>query len=364
MDLRTLTVAARRVARLAPFAVGTAVMVLAMAWFAGVFQDKIGPAPVDQMRRVAGAEPTDVVHEVVKDYVEEAIGTLKAASRTVISAKVLGTIAAITVSAGDDVKQQEVLVELDSAEVEARVRQAEQTLTAAQATRTEAEQQFERNEALLRDKAVSQAAFQKSKRNLEVAQAEVGRAEQALREAKVLLSYTTIRAPRAGRIVDRMAEPGDTVSPGEPILVLYDASSLRLEAPVSAQLAVTLRIGDRLAVHIDAIDRDLEAVIDEIVPQADAPSRSLLVKVTLPNSDNLYEGMFGRLRIPAGRRRYLCLATGAIRRVGQLEFVDVVLPDETLEKRFIKTGRVGLPGRVEVLSGLKADERVVLHKES
>ena len=70
------------------------------------------------------------------------------------------------------------------------------------------------------------------------------------------------------------------------------------------------------------------------------------------------------IRVPAGQRRHLCLAMDAIQRVGQLEFVDVVLPGKTLEKRFIKTGRIGTPGRIEVLSGLKAGERVVLYGDA
>ena len=52
--------------------------------------------------------------------------------------------------------------------------------------------------------------------------------------------------------------------------------------------------------------------------------------------------MFGRLHIPAGQRRHLCLATDAIQNVGQLEFVEVVTGDSRIEKRFIKTGRIGM----------------------
>jgi hypothetical protein len=51
----------------------------------------------------------------------------------------------------------------------------------------------------------------------------------------------------------------------------------------------------------------------------------------------------------------------AVQRVGQLEFVEVVAADRSLERRYIKTGRVGIPGRTEVLSGLRAGEQVVLH---
>jgi RND family efflux transporter MFP subunit len=201
-------------------------------------------------------------------------------------------------------------------------------------------------------------------RDLQVAKANELRATQAVSETEAQLAYTTIHAVRSGRIVDRFAEPGDIARPGEPILVLYDATSLRLEAPVMEHLAVDLKPGDTLNVYIDAVDQELEATIDEIVPQADAPSRSFLVKASLPRSENLYEGMFGRLRIPAGERRHLCLATDAVVRIGQLEFVDVVLPDETIERRLIKSGQLGFPGRQEVLSGLQAGERVILQHQS
>ena len=126
-------------------------------------------------------------------------------------------------------------------------------------------------------------------------------------------------------------------------------------------LAVKLRAGDQLDVYIDALDREVSSTIDEIVPLADAPSRSLLVKASIPRSEDLFEGMFGRLRIPAGQRRHLCLATDAVQKLGQLEFVEVVTPEGQIERRFIKTGRLGMPGRIEVLSGLRAGERVVLH---
>ena len=342
--------------------VALAVLVGAIAFLSGWFDEKIAPAPTAPSgeERLTD-QPTDVVHEVTKDYIEEAIGTLKAASRSVISAKVLATIDAINVTAGDQVQAGDVLVQLDDQELAAQLRQAEHQLDAATATRLEAEQDYARAAQLVASRVVTQAEFDGVVRRVDVAKAEESRAKQAVTGAQVLLSYTTIRAPKAGRIVDRLAEPGDTARPGEPLLVLYDATSLRLEAPVPEQLAVTLRVGQKLTVHVDSRDRDYEATIDEIVPQADAPSRSLLVKASLPRTSDLYEGMFGRLEIPAGSRRHLCLAEAAIERIGQLDFVDVVRPDGAIERRYIKTGEVGMPGRIEVLSGLKAGERVVLY---
>lgn len=309
-------------------------------------------------------QPTDIVHEVEKSYIEEAVGTLKASSRTVVSSKLLATIAEIRVTAGDQVEQGQELIRLDSKEYEARLDQAKRALEATTANREQAEKAFQRATTLQKQNAVSRSEYDLAQRDLQVATANESQAKQAIQEAEAMLSYTTIKAAKNGRIVDRSAEPGDIARPGEPILVLYDATSLRLEAPVMEHLAVKLKVGDRLSVYVDALQREFEASIDEIVPQADAPSRSFLVKASLPKSEELYEGMFGRLRISAGERRHLCLATDAVIEVGQLEFVDVVLPDGNIERRLIKIGQLGMPGRQEVLSGVEAGERVVLHGDA
>ncbi len=358
---QTLGKFSRVILTVTPILIAVSGLALVIAWISGAFDEKITPGEAAPIARSLQGQPTDVVHEIEKDYIEETVGTLKAASRSVISSNILATIQEIRVSAGDFVQAGDVLVTLNTLELDARLLQAKEMLAAAEAATLEAQSDYDRNRRLLESNAISQREFDESNRKLQVARANQRRAEQAVNEANVLLSYSTITAPKSGRIVDRTAEPGDTAQPGAPILTLYDSESLRLEAPVLERLAMGLHVGQQLIVHVDSVDRDFSATIDEIVPQADAASRSFLVKASLPRSENLFEGMYGRLQIPAGRRRHLCLATDAIRRMGQLEFVDVVLDDATLQRRLIKTGRLGMPGRQEVLSGLEAGEKVVLY---
>lgn len=361
--MRAIQNIGRLAVRMLPIVVGLLVMVGVIAWMSGFFNERIEPGRVElQQRQLREGQETDTVREETKDYVEEAVGTLKSSARSVVSSKVLGRIESMNVSAGDQVAQGDILVELDSGEVDARLHQAEEMLSAAEATRTEADATLERARRLREESpnAMSQERFDEIKARAEVARAETARSMQALTEAQVLKSYTTIRAPQNGRVVDRQAEPGDMAQPGQPLVVLYDASALRLEAPVSESLAVRLKSGDKVTVHLDAVDRSVEAVIDEIVPQAAAPSRSFLVKAAINGAPDLYEGMFGRMMIPVGPRRFLCLPHRAVQRIGQLEFVDVVNEDNQIERRYIRTGREGTPGRVEVLSGLNAGDRVAL----
>ena len=347
--------------RVLTVAAGLVVLVVTIGWLSGVFEPKVEPGRVDRNVRRLTDEPTDVVHEIEKSTIEEAIGTLKASSRTVVSSKIMATINDIAVVAGDQVEKGQVLIRLDDKEYQSRLDQAKRSLDAAVANRKQAETQYQRIETLSKQNAASRSEFDAASRDVQVTLADEDRARQAVSESEVMLSYTTIKAAKSGRIVDRLAEPGDTSQPGVPILVLYDATSLRLEAPVMEHLAVKLKPGDELKVYVDARQGEYSATVDEIVPQADAPSRSFLVKASLPKSDDLYEGMFGRLLIPAGVRRHLCLNTDAVIEVGQLEFVDVVLPDGNIERRLVKIGQLGMPGRQEVLSGVEAGERVLIH---
>lgn len=344
-----------------PLVLGLAAVVLAIAWLSGFFETKVPPGQDPVALPTFAGGPSGVVGEVVKEYEEEALGTLKAADRTTVSSRIMARIDEILVSGDDVVEQGQELVKLQEADLQARLKQAQESLTAATATQGEAKLVFERIERLAEQGAATQAELDAATAGLEVAEADVRRAEQAVIEATTTLSFAVISAPKSGRIVDRLAEPGDMAIPGEPLLTLYDPESLRLEVPVREDLAVKLEPGSKVMVHIDAVDRDIEGTVSQRVPQAEAASRSFLIKIELPAAEGLFEGMFGRLRIPVGERRHLCLPVAAIREIGQLQFVDVIRDDDTLERRFIKTGRRGIPGKIEVLSGVEAGERVVLH---
>jgi RND family efflux transporter MFP subunit len=349
-----------------PILLGLGVMILIIAAMTGMFVEKIQPsATIRTERKLSPQQAANLgeIYEVEKEYFAEAVGTLRAATRTEIAARILAPINEIRVKAGDLVKQGDLLVRLDPRDLRSRLEQFGSALESAQTSLKQAESDLQRDTKLHAERILPTMKFEQSRTNVELARSKVRQAEQAVSEAEVTLSFAEILAPQDGMIVDRLAEPGDTAQPGVPLLVLYDPQSLRLEAPVMENLAIKLKVGEYLTVHIDAIDRDVEARVDEIVPQAVAASRSFLVKVALTDAQGLYEGMFGRLRIPSGVRRHLCLPTAAIQTLGQLQFVDVVTEDgETLERRFITTGRFGSPQQVEVLSGLEAGDRVVLYE--
>jgi membrane fusion protein (multidrug efflux system) len=189
-------------------------------------------------------------------------------------------------------------------------------------------------------------------------EADLASARQSLEEAEAAVGFSEIRSPIAGRVVDRFAEPGDTASPGQKLISLYNPFSLRVEARVRERLALALAPGQALEVELPATGQRFTGRIEEIVPAADPGSRSFLVKVILPNGRDLLPGMYARVDVPAGTRKQLLIPADRVARVGQLDVVWVV-EEGVAARRFVRLGRSAGEGMVEVISGLDVGDRLL-----
>ena len=347
--------------RIVGIVIGVLVLVVIIAWLSGAFIDKVPPERVGHSSRtLAEGAAVETVQKVVKPIFEKAAGSVVASRRTAVSSRILATIKSINVRAGDNVKKGDALIILDDRDLQSRVEQASETLRSAEAQLANAKAEFDRQSTLFEQKITAKNDYDRAETAFRVAQAEVERAKKSIEETKVGVSFSDIRSPVNGRVVDRLAEPGDTASPGSPILQLYDPSALQLEAAVRESIATRLKVGDTLDVHIDSLDKTLEGRVDEIVPQAEAGSRVFRVKVGLPLDDGLYTGMFGRLIIPVGEREMLLIAEKGVESIGQNRFVHVVGDERRITRRLVTLGPPVGDEMVEVLSGLIAGESLAI----
>jgi membrane fusion protein (multidrug efflux system) len=325
------------------------------------FNVRIGPAALDESAPKAPAcAQTAIVAETVVPIVEEASGAVQAKRRTMVSSRIMAAIRELRVSAGDEVAEGEVLAVLDDRDLAAKVTETQRAIEGLAAARANAKKDQDRMKELLTRGVIGHSEFDQADSAFKVADAKLEEAKRSLEGAKVALSFAEIKAPAAGRIVERYAEPGDIASPGSPLLSLYDPASLRLEAPVRESLATTLAVGESIDVRLGSEQEPLDGVISEIVPQAEAGSRTFLVKIDLPNREGVFTGMFARALIPAGERRRLLIPENAVEQIGQLSFVSVAGPERALSRRLITLGQKVAPGQIEVLSGLSAGESVLL----
>lgn len=334
------------------------VIAVAVGWLSGWFESKIpGDGAVPGVAQVIAESDTVAVESVVEPAFEWASGTVRSARRTTVAARILARIEEVRVTAGEDVAAGDLLVILDARDLRARAAGAREALKAAEAQRDLAQSELERADALLKRGVGTRQRYDQALSALQVSEAEVDRLLQGVREAETALSYTEIRVPAAGRVIDRLAEPGDTVSPGQPLLRLYDPTALRVEVPVRESLAVRLRVDDELRIEVPALAETLTGPIDEFVPFAEPGARTLLVKVRMPSDDRLFSGLYARVAVPAGERSRLLVPAEAVTRIGQLEFVTVI-EESGPARRMVTSGQRMADGRVDILSGLAAGERV------
>ena len=346
--------------KLLKVAAGGAPLVAAVVWLSGACGERIEPEDLPpEARPLSGREGVASVREEESTLFEQASGTISSARHTTISSKILARIEEIPVRAGDVIGEGALVVRLDGRDLEARIKAVREEVRAARAALELARSERDRVAELHESNVASRQQLDRAIANRDVAAAKLERAEQGVADAQVALSHSEIHSPVGGRVVDRLAEPGDTAAPGAALLRIYDPGTMRLEAAVREGLATRLTPGQLLRVNVEALDLSLQGEIDEIVPAAEPGARTFLVKVRLPHDTRLFTGMFGRVEIPAGKGRRLVVPEGAVERIGQLEYATVVGSDGSRHRRMVTTGPA-TSGGVEVLSGLSAGEEVLL----
>ncbi|MEX2366397.1 MAG: efflux RND transporter periplasmic adaptor subunit, partial [Pseudohongiellaceae bacterium] len=223
----------------------------------------------------------------------------------------------------------------------------------------EARNDLERSTQLHSTGVLSQSDLDRVRANHDSLVAELDAAGQALEQSETLLGYTHILSPIDGLVVDRFAEPGDTVSPGVQILTLYNPTTLRVEAQVRETLALGLQQGQSLQVEIPSLGQTLTAAIEERVPAADTGSRSFLIKAWLEENPGLQPGMYARLMIPSSTEEQLLVPADRVAEVGQMRLIWVASPNGQAERRFVRTGTEREDGRIQITSGVTTDDRIL-----
>jgi RND family efflux transporter MFP subunit len=284
------------------------------------------------------------IEKLTQLAVEEVVGTVQPKLQAVIESKVSGRITRLPVTLGQSVKRGDVLVELAAQEVQAKLDQAN-------ATFRQAELDFTRVSNLHKQTAATQA-------ELDTAQARYNVAKAAVAEAEAMSGYARIVAPFDGVVARKLADEGDLALPGKPLLELEGRAGLRLVADVPSWLAGNVLPEAKLDVRVDTVPDTITGTQAEISPAADPASRTVRMKVDLPETAGLRAGQFGRLAVPVGEATFLFVPPTALVRRGQLEIL-FVATDGKAQMRLVRTGKETAQG-IEILAGLEAGEAVVI----
>lgn len=343
-----------------------AILIGLIAWMSGYFHEKVEPGTEEFEKRQVGQQATTVVRTLPTVQQVDAVGTVEPRRKTDVASRLLATINEVLVNPGESVKVGQLLCVLDDREIQSQLREADAAAAGIEADLVVRQREYERYQKMFADRAVTKEDLDRIEGAYQVTQAQLQRMRAQANRIKVMLSYAQIKAQTEGIVVDRYMDPGDLAVPGKPILTIHDPQHMELNANVRATLAGRVHVGMDLPISIDALGLHLVGKVREIVPRAEANSRSLLVKLALPSEQlaGVYIGMFGRVSIPLDPLDRIVVDSSAVRTIGQLTLVDVVMEDDTVERRFVRTGMALTDSSgnalTEILSGLRVDERVLL----
>lgn len=280
----------------------------------------------------------------------QAVGSLRARQSVMLRPEVSGRVASFGFDSGARVRRGQLLVQLDDTLQRAQLQQAQAQSSIARTT-------LQRNRELLGQNFVSASAVDQSAAALEVAQAQVALAQAQLARMRIV-------APFDGVAGIRSVDLGDYVKDGADLVSLEDRSAMWVDFRLAERYLARLKTGQGVQVQVDALPgRRFEGRVEAIDALLDANGRSLLVRASLADPQGeLRSGMFARARtVFAVREQATLVPEEALVPLGGRQYLVKVVdgPGGKVSQRL--EARIGarLPGKVEIVEGLKAGDVVV-----
>ena len=279
-------------------------------------------------------------------------GLTRAKINVNIGAKIPGYIKAVFVEEGDRVVAGQTLIQIDEADITAKIKALEASRQAVlrqkkavQSRLAYALSNFSRIKRLFEMESATQEELDRAtsevealKAQIKAVEAEAEAVKAQIKEVKNQLNYLRIASPVNGWVIKRFVDPGTLANPGMVLLAIDSAEAgTWFEAMIDEKLLGKVREGQIAKVEIPAAALDVEAPIAKVIPQVDPSAHAFKIKVDLGNS-SLKSGLFGTVLLSTGEKKIVLLPLNAIIERGGIQGVYAVGPDKIIHWRVIKKG--------------------------
>jgi membrane fusion protein, multidrug efflux system len=296
----------------------------------------------------------------------EALGTVTMMAAVAVKPRIDSEIIAVKFEDGAHVKQGDVLFVLDNRSIEAEIQRVEAVIIGAEAQFEQAQRDVARYTDLVQKNATTQVTLNNAQTQMNVSKALAESNKATLRGLKVLLGYTTIRAPISGRMSMATVKVGNIVRQAD----LAPLATINQVAPIYVSFAVPQRSLPDVRSALAAETATLEAIVPGSNARAtgqvtmienavDAATGMVTVRATMPNDDELlWPGTLVNTALTLRNDTRVSVPTAALQISQEGQFVFVV-KDNVATKRLVKVERT-VDGVVAIESGLEDGETVVV----
>lgn len=300
------------------------------------------------------------------EYSVNAPGTLEAFERVLVTSRVAGVIDKVAFAEGQEVKKGDLLVVIESERYQLAVNTANAVLAKANAALADAEAQVARREAAIKDHpgliTGEELAIYKTKAL--TAKADADSANQALKVAQLNLRDAHVRAPMTGVMQTRTIETGQYVQPGFLMATLLRRDPMLVRFSVDPKDAPRLKQGMLASFTLrETSNRTYPAKLNLVSGGADPVTHTVGVLAEVIDEGHqfwLRPGSFCDVTINVGSTRESPLIPRTAARATDHGYIVYVIENEVAVEKSISLGMNTKDGRIEVRSGLKAGDQLVI----
>ena len=252
-------------------------------------------------------------------------GALKAVDSAVVKARIAGELQDLRVREGDTVQAGQIIAKVEPTEYLARLKQAQQQAESAKGQLDIARRNFENNRSLVDQGFISKTALDTSAGSLASAQANYQAAQAGADVASKTLEDGILRAPIAGQISQRLAQPGERVGVDARIVEIVNGAKLELEAALNPADSLLVRPGQSAQLHMDGSAQPVRARVARINPAANSTTRTVTAYLSVENLPGLRQGLFAQGDLATGNaNKVLAIPLDSVRTDKPQPYVQVL----------------------------------------
>ena len=287
-------------------------------------------------------------------------GALEAFETVEVAARVNGVLDRLLVTEGDRIAKGAAIAEIDGERYRLAVASAEAQLARAAAALEDAKQALARREDLAKTGMVAAEVLDQTRIKVRLGEADLAASEAAAAKARLDLHDATVTAPIGGVIQRRNAATGAYLQVGTPLVTLVQREPLQVRFHVAVAEAPLLKTGQPLRIQVRGSTAEVAGTIRLVSDSAETGTRQVVVVGRIDDGGaGLWPGAFAEVSVDLPARTAVAVPALALRTTERGLLAFVVVDGKAVERQVV-TGGHAADGTIEIVSGLKAGEQLVV----
>ncbi|MCK5069451.1 MAG: efflux RND transporter periplasmic adaptor subunit [Desulfocapsa sp.] len=251
-----------------------------------------------------------VITQVSKQKISQTqsvIGILYYDRISEVSTDVTGLVDTVFFQKGSHVQKGDILVKLDTEMLDNEISLKKTHIAQNELLLRNTKKNFKRLETLYKESGVSEKDYDDALYTFQNAKLSKQARQEELATLLIKKRRSEIRAPFDGILLTKDVDSGAWVQQGKKLVSIGSSNDLFVRAPIGESLLRYLKKGQQVSVTINAFEKDMQGMVEDIDPVADVKTKNIFVKIRIPSQDIIAANMSATVHLPAGTESELCI---------------------------------------------------------